>query len=256
MKALLIAFCASCALACAGERERPLMRDFIGPNVDAKPLITASSALRSYPEDPATKWLENLRIMQKSRAGHAQTKELWETEFGCDMSTKPVPSGGEFPIITEEQQAMWAVRAFLLLAGLGVDRAHLITAKTAKGPQLHSDGSAPKLQPKPVFHALAWLRRSLGDYRFVRVEREDAGDCFCYEFMHNTDAKKRIWAIWKPAGDPLVVRLFHDPLLVTRAERMPLGNGDAEASKVTLEIEGYLAIQAQERPILIWLDEK
>lgn len=256
MKALLLAFYASCALACAGERERLLMRDFIGPNVDAAQLAPASQILRSYPEDPATKWLENLRQLQKSRAEHVPTKELWEAEFGYDMSTKPAPSGVEFPSITEEQQAMWTGRAFLLLAGLGVDRAHLITAKAAEGPQLHSNGSAPNLQPKPVFHALAWLRRSLGDYRFVHVEREDAGDCFCYEFMHNTDAKKRIWAIWKPTGDPLVVRLFHDPFIVTRAERMPLTHGDAETAKVNLEIEGYFAIQAEERPILVWLDEK
>ncbi len=256
MKVLLIAFCASCALAGAGERERPLMRDFIGPNVDAKQLIPASSALRSYPEDPTTKWLDNLRQLQKSRAGHARTKELWQTEFSYDMSTKPAPSGGESPSISEEQQAMWTVRAFLLLAGHGVDRAHLISAKDANAPQLRSDQSAPNRQPTPVFHALAWLRRSLKDYRFSHVEREDAGDCFCYEFIHSTDSKKRILAIWKPAGDPLVVRLFHDPLLVTRAERMPLTHGDVETAKVKLEIEGYFAIQAEERPILVWLDEK
>ena len=256
MKVMLLAFYASCALACAGERERPLMRDFIGPNVDAAQLAPASQILRSYPEDPATKWLENLRQLQKSRAEHAPTKELWEAEFGYDMSTKPATSGSEFPIITEEQQAMWTVRAFLLLAGLGVDRAHLITAKAAEGPQLQSGGSAPNLQPKPVFHARAWLRRSIGDYRFSHVEREDAGDCYCYEFIHSTDSKKRILAIWKPAGDPLVVRLFHDPLLVTRAERMPLTHRDAEEAKVKLEIEGYFAIQAEERPILVWLDEK
>jgi len=256
MKVFLLAFCAICALASTGERERPLMRDFIGPNVDRAQSSTVPQILRSYPEDPATKWLENLRQMQKSRTEHAQTKELWETEFGYDMSTKAVSSGGKFEIITEEQQAMWTVRAFLLLAGLGVDRAHLISAKAADGPQPHSDGSPPNLHSKPVTYALAWLRRSLGDYRFARVEREDAGDCFCYEFMHNTDAKKRIWAIWKPAGDPLVVRLFHDPLLVTRAERMPLTHGNAEEVKVKLEIEGYFAIQAEECPTLVWLDEK
>ena len=37
---------------------------------------------------------------------------------------------------------------------------------------------------------------------------------------------------------------------------MPLTHGDAETAKVKLEIEGYFAIQAEERPILVWLDEK
>ncbi len=243
MKVLLLAFCASCAFAGAGERERPLMRDFIGQNVDAAQPLQPSRVMRSYPEDPATKWLENFRQMQKSRAEHAPAKELWETDFGFDT-----------PGITEEQRATWTARAFLLLAGFGVDRAHFVSPKDAGESQIH--GIAPNHQPEPVFHALAWLRRSLGDYRFARVEREDAGDCFCYEFIHSTDAKKSIWAIWKPAGDPLVVRLFHDPLLVTRAERMPLKIGNAEVANVKLEIEGYFAIEAGERPIFVWLDEK
>ena len=230
------------------------MRDFIGQNVDAAQSPPASRVMRSYPEDPATKWMENFRHLQKWRAEHAQTKELWETDFGFDIHTKPAPSGGEAPSFTEEQRAMWTVRAFLLLAGLGVDRAHLISAKDDGESQ--DQGITKNLQPKPVFHAMEWLRRSLGDYRFSHVEREDAGDCYCYEFIHSTDTKKRIWAIWKPAGDPLVVRLFHDPLHIARAERMPLTHGDADVVNVKLEIEGYFAIQTEERPILVWLDEK
>ncbi len=262
MKVLLLAFCATCALAGAGERKRPLMRDFIGINVDAaqsKPGLYASAArvFRSYPEDPATHWMENLQHLQKWRAEHAPTKELWEVEFGYDASPKRAQPSGEFARwqgVTEEQQAMWTVRSFLLLAGLGVDRAHLFSANDAGDPQVRV--ITRNFQPKPVFHALAWLQRSLGEYRFARVEREDAGDCYCYEFIHGTDAKKRVWAIWKPTGEPLVVRLFHDPLHIVRAERMPLNQGDVNFAKVKLEIEGYFAIQADERPVFVWLDEK
>lgn len=254
MKVLLLAFCSSCALAGAGERERPLMRDFIGLNVDAAQLVTEMHMLRSYPEDPATKWIENLRQLQKRRAEQAPAKELWMTRFGYDMSAKLATPDGEAANISDEQQAIWTVRSFLLLTGLGVGRAHLISTNDADEPQ--AGGAAQNIQPKPVFHALAWLRRSLGDYRFSRVEREDAADCFCYEFIHGTDAKKFVWAIWKPAGDPLVVRLFHDPLRIVRAERMPLAQGAENVAEVRQEIEGYFAVEATERPVFVWLDEK
>lgn len=54
------------------------------------------------------------------------------------------------------------------------------------------------------------LQRSLGDYRFSRVEREDAGECYAFEFVHGTDAKKRAWVVWRTSGEPRVVRLFNN----------------------------------------------
>jgi hypothetical protein len=124
-------------------------------------------------------------------------------------------------------------------------------------PQVHgASGITRNFQPKPAFHALAWLQRSLGDYRFSRVEREDAGECFAYEFVHGTDPKKRVWAVWKPTGEPRVARLFHDPMDIERAERMPLVAGAAETAEVKKEIEGYFAVEAGERPVLVWLEEK
>ena len=105
------------------------------------------------------------------------------------------------------------------------------------------------------FHALAWLQRSLGEYRFLRVEREDPAECYAYEFIHGNEPRKRVWVVWKPEGESRTVRLFNDPLRVVRAERMPLLAGDAEKVAVTQEIEGYLAVDAGERPVMIWLEK-
>ncbi len=215
---------------------------------------------RSYPEDPAAKWIETLEKVIAWRDANAKGKELWVTEFGFDASTKPAPATGTFAKwqgSTEEQQAMWLVRSFLLLARHGVDRAHVFFFDDKDEPQVHgSSGITRNFQPKPAFHSLAWLFRSLGDYRFTRVEREDAGECYAYEFTHATDPKKRVWAVWKPSGDPRVARLFHDPMEIERAERMPLSPGAAEAVEVKKEIEGYFAIEATQRPTLIWLTTK
>ena len=151
---------------------------------------------------------------------------------------------------------MWSVRSFLLLARLGVDRAHLYFFNDSDEAKLHaSSGITRNFEPKPAFHALAWLQRSLGEYRFARVDREDAEECYAFEFTHGTQPAKRAWAVWRPTGAARVVRLFNDPLRVVRAERMPLVAGEAEKVEVRQEIEGYMAVEASERPVIIWLEK-
>jgi hypothetical protein len=214
---------------------------------------------RSYPEDPATKWIENIGHVVKWRDEHAKGKEVWVTEFGYDASTKPPPPTGDFSkwvSSTEEQQAMWTVRSFLLLPRLGVDRAHLYFFNDSDEAKLHgSSGITRNFEPKPVFHALAWLQSSLGDYRFSRVDREvSPGDCYCYEFTDARDPEKRIFAAWLPTGEEKTVRLFTDDAKVSRAERMPLKAGAAEPVEIKHEIEGYIALPVGEKPTLIWLD--
>ncbi len=212
---------------------------------------------RSYPEDPATKFAQNVQHVLQWRDEHAKDKEVWVTEFGYDATTKPAPTTGDFAKWqgnTEEEQALWDVRSFLLLARLGVDRAHLFFFDDADEPHLHgSSGITRNYQPKPAFHALAWLQRSLGDFRFTRVEREDPEECYAYEFTNGSDPKQIVWAVWKPAGPARVVRLFHDPLTIQRAERMPLSGEPAEKATIREEIEGYLAMEAGPSPTLIWL---
>ena len=61
--------------------------------------------------------------------------------------------------------------------------------------------------------------------------------------------------MWRPTGTPRTARLFNDPLRVVRAERMPLVAGDAEKVEVRQEIEGYMAVEASERPVIIWLEK-
>ena len=60
---------------------------------------------------------------------------------------------------------------------------------------------------------------------------------------------------WHAASAPQVVRLFNDPFRVVHAERMPLVAGDAETVEVRQEIEGYMAVEASGRPVIIWLDQ-
>ncbi len=212
---------------------------------------------RSYPEDPATKFVKTVTDALAWRDRNAAGKPLWVTEFGYDASTKQPPKTGDFAKWqgnSEEQQAEWIIRSYLLLARHGVDRAHLFFFNDDDKAQVHgSSGLTRNLEPKPAFHAVAWLLKSLGDYRFSRVEREDAGDCYAYEFVHGQDPKRRVWAVWKPSGESRVTRLLHDPLKVGKAERMPLSSDAPETVKAREEIEGFFSIEASEKPVLVWL---
>ncbi len=215
---------------------------------------------RSHPEDPSTKLTETVGSVLRWRDEHAKGRQVWVTEFGYDAAAKAAPKTGEFAKwagCTEEQQAMWNVRSLLVFARMGVDRAYVYESDDCDETRPRgSSGITRNFQPKPAFHALAWLQRSLGKYRFSRVEREDAGECYAYEFTHDTDPKLHVWAVWRTLGEAKKVRLFHDPLEIERAERMPLTADAPEGVNIVREIEGYFAIEATERPTLVWLRGK
>jgi hypothetical protein len=219
---------------------------------------------RSYPEDPATKFLENIRHVLTWRAQNVPEKEVWLTEFGWDASTQAAPATGTFSKWignSETEQAQWIVRAWMLCAMIGLDRAYLYFFNDDDVPHVHgSSGLTRKFQPKPSYYAAAWLQRSLGDYRFSRTLREDVAQQWMLEFVHGDDPTRIIIALWKTAGPP---EKFTVPLLnrrVLRAERMPL-TGAAPASPEVIKpaepesAESTLLVEAGEHPVFLWLEK-
>jgi serine/threonine-protein kinase ATR len=58
-----------------------------------------------------------------------------------------------------------------------VQRAYLYFFNDDDTPQLHgAAGLTRKFQPKPSFHAVAHLQRTLGDFRFARVVVDRPGE--------------------------------------------------------------------------------
>ena len=158
----------------------------------------SSAWRRSYPEDPATKWVEDIRHVVTWRGEHAPGKAVWLTEFGYDATTKPPPDTGDFKQwvgSTELQQAQWNVRSWLVAAREGLDRAYLYLFNDDDTPHLHgSSGLTREFRPKPAYHAAAWLQKSLGAYRFSRVIEENLEGIYLYQFAHESDPAKRILA--------------------------------------------------------------
>lgn len=212
---------------------------------------------RSYPEDPSIDFLAIVRNTLKWRDAHAPGKEVWITEFGWDASTKPPPPTGDFAKwqgSTETQQAQWIVRAWLVLAATGLDRAYLYFFNDNDTPHIHgSSGLTRNFEPKPSYHATAWLQRSLGEYRLARVLREDAAEGFAYEFTHGERPSERIVAAWKPSGAEAMTTLPLNAADIARAERMPLTAAHAEAVTPQPAGDGAVRIAVGESPVFLWV---
>ncbi|MEO8352721.1 MAG: hypothetical protein ABI680_13380 [Chthoniobacteraceae bacterium] len=212
---------------------------------------------RSYPEDPATRFVEHLRSVLSWRREQAPDKEVWLTEFGWDASTQPAPQTGDFAKwegSTETQQAQWIVRAYLLLAREGVDRAYLYFFNDDDTPHVHgSSGLTRNFEPKPSYYAAAWLQKNLGEFRFSRVISEEPEKGYAYEFVHGEKPGRRIIAAWKPDGKITELKVPVENATVTDAERMPLSADPPTKSEVRIE-DHLMTIEIGPSPVLVMLN--
>ncbi|MCX7799276.1 MAG: hypothetical protein N2109_02925 [Fimbriimonadales bacterium] len=186
---------------------------------------------RSHPEDERLSYLADVREVIAWRDRHAPGRPVWVTEFGYDASTRKPDPNREFARwedVSDEQQARFVVRSFLLLAALDVRRAYLYWFNDDDEPQLHgSSGLTRRYEPKPAFHAVAHLLATLGDYRFVRKVSERRNDLYVYEFAKAEDPSAMAWVAWcaTGSGQRAATRLPAIPGKLESVQRMPLVPG-------------------------------
>ena len=213
---------------------------------------------RSYPEDPKIKFLTTVQDLIDWRNANAKGKEVWVTEFGWDATTQPNKKEGDFAKwdgnVTDEKQAQYLVRAWLLFSSMDVRRAYMYFFDDKDEPGYHAaSGLTRNFEPKPSFHATAHLHRSLGEYRFGRAVEKKAGELYAFEYVHATDPRRKVLVVWSPTGSGRTMDAPFFPLgkaRLLKAERMPLAAGDAP--KVELAA-GRLTIA--ESPVYLWLEE-
>jgi hypothetical protein len=211
---------------------------------------------RSFPEDPQLKkFLGDITDLCHWRDEHARGKQVWLTEFGYDASTKKPDPKTEFKDwigVTDEQQAIWLARSWLLFAALPINRAYVYFFNDSDQPQVHgSSGLTRNFSPKPAFYAASHLQKALGDYRYVRQFTRN--DATVAEFIHDNEPAKRIWAIWMPGAEARKQRMMLTgvPGNITKAERLSLAAND----DVTIRISGN-ELEVSERPIFLFLQER
>jgi serine/threonine-protein kinase ATR len=213
---------------------------------------------RSYPEDDSIEFLKKAKEIIDWRDKNAKGKEIWLTEFGWDATTKPAPESGTFKDwvgSTETQQAQYLVRAYMVLSAMDLDRAYMYWFNDTDQPQVHgSSGLTRNYKPKPAYHAVSHLYKTLGDYRFNRVVQQKQNDLYVYEYVHETNAKEMIWAVWSPTGsNRRVGRSVATRVDPYRAERMPLDAAGPKSVTMIIDSDGAIELQCSESPAYLWL---
>lgn len=211
---------------------------------------------RTYPEDPKVPYLSHIQHLLDWRDKHVPGKPVWVSEFGWDASTKtPDPKGewAKWVDSSDEEQARWLVRSFLLFAEMGVEKAFVYFFNDTDEARLHhASGITRNFQPKPAYHAIAWMLRSLTDHRFSKVIRGSLEDGYVYEFTPEKAGDPVIWAAWHPTKEGYGMKLDAGDLRPQRAERMPLSKD--EVSVVDASADGSsLSLTVGERPTFVWL---
>lgn len=212
---------------------------------------------RSFPEDPRLEYLKDVERAIAWRNKNAPGKELWITEFGWDSTTKENATSGTFKDWvgnTDEEQAVYLVRSFLVFASMDVDRAYLYFFNDKDEAKLHAaSGLTRNFKKKPSFHAVQWLRDRLGDYRFVRSVSKGEDEPWRMLFAHGSDPRKQVVAIWDPVkvGEgsrrPVPVGVEGK---VLRAERLSLVEGKSPGLEVS---GGKVELGARGYPVLVWI---
>jgi hypothetical protein len=214
---------------------------------------------RSHPEDARLDYLKHVRRAIEWRDANAPGKPVWLTEFGWDCSTKepnPKTEFAKWVDVTDEQQARYLVRSTMFFFTLDLARAYIYFFDDKDEASVHAaSGLTRNFEPKPSYHALAHLQRTLGDFRLARVRENRPEELCVFEFSHETDAKRRVVAVWSPTGSGRKgeAKLPLEGARLVRAERMPLAAG--AAPEVALRVEaGAAALPVEESPIYLFLE--
>jgi hypothetical protein len=213
---------------------------------------------RSYPEDPSIVFLKEIDSVAKWRDQHAPGKELWLTEFGYDSATKPPAKTGDWKDwvgVTDEQQAQYTVRAFLTLSAMDVDRAYLYFFNDKDEAQLHgASGITRNFKPKPAFHAMAQLYKTLGDYHFAKAIAKTEGELYCFEYENPAKPKERVYVAWSPTGSGkggAKVLAIPAGVEIYRGEKMAMEAGEAKGATWKRGADG-VEVEVGEAPVFLW----
>jgi hypothetical protein len=140
---------------------------------------------------------------------------------------------------------------------MAVDRAYMYFFDDKDEPSFHAaSGITRNFQKKPSFYAMAHLYRSLGEYRFNRAVLKKAGEVYAYEYVHATDKKKKVLAVWSPTGSDreAYVDVPVGKAKLDHIEAMALDDGEPAFGGRPAK-DGMVAVKLTESPLYLWLQE-
>lgn len=201
---------------------------------------------RTFPEDPATPYLRDVRAVVAWRDTHAKGKPVWVTEFGWDAATSLAGRKGDFAKwegnVTDSAQASYLVRSIPLFLNEGVERAHIYFFDDNDAPQMHAAAGITRHgKPKPSWFALRQLQQLLGDARLERLDRDG--------LFHSARWRKPDGSVWlmlwtaeadRDATTPRTLRVTPNgdaiPMTLTDSSPAPLRPAPAGPGQWSLPI--------------------
>ncbi|MBQ7352633.1 MAG: hypothetical protein IJW54_01360 [Clostridia bacterium] len=198
-------------------------------------------------------------------------KEVWITEFGWDTNQSYATSTschayGEYT--GRQVQAMWLTRAYLLLSGIGIDKADMYMAHdtgveaTSVGKYntcgviaYEYDENGEKVQvKKDSYYYMYTLKNTLGGYRFDSVVESYDENVMVYKYV--TDEGKTAYALWCKTSDGTKVDNYQLAIDGSSATRVRNEYGYTEGLRQTIFADeyGYVSVNVSENPIYVVVD--
>lgn len=182
------------------------------------------------PEAPFSEFwsiLADIRFRDANMPG----KKIYVTEFGWDS-----PGGGDDCVhdecVSEKSQAIYGIRAALILSRLGIDRFHWYFYGDQYAGTLFARSGMHSLNftPKRSFRAFQAMKDRIGDRYFLGIERED-DNAYIYK-LGDADGTVTHYVAWRPVdGNIKTTRTVSFPSESAPVAAFTLGGVDANGEE-------------------------
>lgn len=209
-----------------------------------------------HPEAPFSEFwsiLADIRFRDANMPG----KKIYVTEFGWDS-----PGGGDDCVhsecVSEKSQAIYGIRAALLLTRLGIDRFHWYFYGDQYAGTLFARSGMHSLNftPKRSFKAFQAMKNLIGDRYFLGIERED-NEVYIYKFG-DADSTVTHYIAWRPDegdSDQTVSVKFASPAQPTAAWTLAGIDTLGEKQIVPGYTDGEILVLVSTTPIVIKINQ-
>ncbi|MBQ4510900.1 MAG: hypothetical protein II984_09260 [Clostridia bacterium] len=186
--------------------------------------------------------------------------EIWLTEFGWDTNTSYATENACHPygdFTARDIQAMWLVRAYFMLASIGVDRCAMYMCsdlgdeETSVGKYGTSGVIASNGEFKQSYYYIYTLRNTMGDMYFAEILDSGNENVWIYRFENGKG--KSCYAVWCPTMDSVEVNDYKLTIDGSTAEMVKFANFKKDGVRSDLTVENNtVTVNVSEKPILIF----
>lgn len=190
--------------------------------------------------------------------------EVWISEFGWDTNpASPLSPPVIGPFDVQEVQAQWLVRAYLLLASAGVDRAQMYMLRDVDPNSAiwYSTcglvGPKGDWTPKKSWFYVYTLKETLKGMRFIGEETSSDPNIRIYKFK-DMESERGAYAVWATTSRNYTVQNHPVPLSpdAGNASLVQMVPGETAGRKTALTVSNrQVRLNVSERPVFVLVDE-